>query len=178
MGGMDRKLGADDLRWLFTDLAEELSRRNVRGEVHLAGGAAMSLAYHSELLTGDADAQFSPDGPMIEAVAAVAAKHGLSRSWLNNQASVYFSSLAQPGKTIFEHPHLIVSVTPPEHLAAMKILASRSTRDRDDLLLLVDYLGWTHEAELLSAVSRYFPYEELGARQRAMFKSLGLSEDR
>lgn len=173
---MERKLGADDLRLLFADLAEELARRSVRGEVHLAGGAAMSLEYHSELLSGDADAQFAPDGPMIEAINAVAVKRGLSRSWLNNQASVYFSPLARPGKTVFEHQHLVVMVTPPDHLAAMKILASRSTRDRDDLLLLIDYLGWTRKDELLSAVGSYFPHEELGARQRAMLDSLGLAE--
>ena len=178
MEGMNRKLDAEDLRSLLAELAEELSRRNVRGEVHLAGGAAMSLAYNSELLTGDADAQFAPDGPMTEAVAAVAVKRGLSRSWLNNQASVYFSTCVGPGKTVFEHPHLIVTVTPPEHLAAMKILASRSTRDRDDLLLLIDYLGWTDKAELLSALNRYFPHEELGTRQQAMLESLGLSADR
>ncbi|MFV0495616.1 hypothetical protein [Mycobacterium sp.] len=52
----------------------------------------------------------------------------------------------------------------------------RSARDRDDLLLLVSYLGWTRRDELLSAVNSYFPHEELGARQRAMLDSLGLSE--
>lgn len=175
MSVVERKLGADDLRSLFADLAEELSTRSVRGEVHLAGGAAMSLEYNSELLSGDADAQFAPDGPMIEAINAVAVKRGLSSSWLNNQASVYFSPLAQPGKTVFEHPHLVVMVTPPQHLAAMKLLASRATRDRDDLLLLILYLGWTRKAELMAAVKSYFPHEELGARQLAMLDSLGLS---
>jgi len=171
---MEQKLGADDLRSLFADLAEELKIGRVKGEVHLAGGAAMSLEYHSELLSGDADAQFAPDGPMTEAIAAVAAKRGLHRSWLNNQASVYFSPLAESGKTVFEHPHLVVMVTPPEHLAAMKILAARATRDRDDLLKLLNYLGWTRKAELLSAVGRYFPHEQLGTRQRAMLESLPL----
>lgn len=175
MVGMERKLNADDLRSLFGDLAEELSRRGVRGEVHLAGGAAMSLEYHSDLLSGDADAQFAPDGPMIEAVHAVAAKRGLARSWLNNQASVYFSALAKPGKTVFAHPNLVVMVTPADHLAAMKLLASRATRDRDDLLLLVDYLGWTRRDDLIAAVRDYFPHEELGPRQRAMLDSLELS---
>ena len=146
---MERKLGADDLRSLFADLAQELALRNVRGEVHLAGGAAMSLEYNSDLLSGDADAQFAPDGPMIEAINAVAVKRGLSRSWLNNQASVYFSPLAQPGKTVFEHRHLVVMVTPPEHLASMKILAARSTRDRDDLLLLIA----RNQIEMLDALA-------------------------
>lgn len=175
MVAMERKLDANDLRSLFGDLAQELSRRGVRGEVHLAGGAAMSLEYNSDLLSGDADAQFAPDGPMVEAIHAVAAKRGLARSWLNNQASVYFSALAKPGKTVFEHPHLVVMVTPADHLAAMKLLASRATRDRDDLLLLIDYLGWTRRDELSAALHDYFPHEELGARQRAMLDSLGLS---
>jgi hypothetical protein len=174
---MERKLSADDFRSLFGDLAEELARRKVRGEVHVAGGAAMSLEYNSDLLSGDADAQFAPDGPMHDAIAAVADKRGISRSWLNNQASVYFSTFVERGKTIFEHPNLVVMVTPPEHLAAMKILAARATRDRDDLLLLVDYLSWTRKSELLSAVGRYFPHEKLGTRQRAMLDSLPLNDD-
>lgn len=174
-GGMERKLNADDLRSLFGDLAEELSRRGVRGEVHLAGGAATSLEYHSDLLSGDADAQFAPDGPMIKAVHAVAAKRGLARSWLNNQASVYFSALAKPGMMVFAHPHLVVMVTPVDHLAAMKLLASRATRDRDDLLLLVDYLGWTRRDDRIAAIRDYFRHEELGPRQRAMLDSLGLA---
>lgn len=66
MGCMERKLGGADLRELFADLAEELSRRKIRGEVHLAGGAAMSLEYNSDLLSGDGDAQFAPDGPMVD----------------------------------------------------------------------------------------------------------------
>ena len=172
---MEQKLSADDFRSLFADLAEELARRNIRGEVHLAGGAAMCLAYNSELLSGDADAQFAPDGPMTEAIAAVAEKRGLHRSWLNNQASVYFSPLAGDGKTIFEHPNLVVMVTPADHLAAMKILASRPTRDRDDLLLLLGHLGWTKKQELLDAVIRYFPHEQLGTRQRAMLDALPLT---
>lgn len=171
---MDRKLSADDFRELFCELASELANRKVRGEVHLAGGAAMSLAYNSDLLSGDADAQFSPDGPMTEAIHAVAAKHGLQRSWLNNQASVYFSPLAPAGRTVFEHPHLSVMVTPADHLAAMKLLASRPTRDRDDLLLLMAHLGWTRRDQLRDAAARYFPHEELGTRQRAMLDSLGL----
>jgi len=171
---MNQKLSADDFRSLFADLADELARRNVRGEVHLAGGAAMSLEYNSDLLSGDADAQFAPDGPMIEAIRAVAAKRDVSNGWMNNQASVYFSPLAKPGKTVFEHPNLRVMVTPPDHLAAMKILAARSARDRDDLLLLLPILGWTRRDEILDAVHRYFAHEELGTRQRSMLDSLGL----
>lgn len=172
---MPRKLSADDFRFLFGELADELARRGIRGEVHLAGGAAMCMAYHSDALSGDADAQFSPDGPMVEAIHAVADAHGVPRSWLNNQASVYFSPHASPGATIFERPFLSVMVTPPEHLAAMKLLAARPTRDRDDLLLLVAHLGWTRKIEILDALRRYFPHEALGPRQHAMLDSLGLS---
>lgn len=134
----------------------------------------MSLEYQSDLLSGEADAQFAPDGPMIEAVHAVAATLGLAWNWPNNQACVYFSALAKPGKTVFAHPNLVVMVTPADHLAGMKLLASRATRDRDDLPL-VDYLGWTRRDELVAAVRNYFPHEELRARQRAMLASLSLA---
>ena len=116
---MEKKLSADEFRSLFADLADELAKKGIRGEVHVAGGAAMSLEYRSEALSGDADSQFAPHGPMVEAIRTVADRRGVSRTWLNDQASVYFSPLARPVRTIFTHPNLSVMVTPADHLAAI-----------------------------------------------------------
>ncbi|MCK0441069.1 DUF6036 family nucleotidyltransferase [Gordonia alkaliphila] len=170
----EERLTADELMGLFSDLATELRARHIIGNVHLAGGAAMVLAYGSDLTTGDADALFEPDGPMIEAIHSVAAKRNLPRSWMNNQASVYFSRVAVPTMIIFDDPNLRVMVTPAEHLLAMKILAARTVRDRDDALKLMNHLGWTERESAVEAFERYFPDEELDAnpRRKAFVDSL------
>lgn len=168
------EMGREQLTGLFDDLAAELRTRRVVGYVHLAGGAAMALAYGSDLTTGDVDALFEPDGPMIEAIRAVATKRGLPSTWMNNQASSYFSASAKPTATVYDSPNLRVMVTPPDHLLAMKVNAARAARDRDDVVLLLSVLGWTEKKQVLDAFGHYFPGEELGVRQRVFIDSLGL----
>lgn len=161
-----------ELRSLLEALADKLAARHVRGEVHLAGGAAMLLAYGSDLATGDADALFRPDGPMIDAIREIALEHHLPSTWLNNQASAYFSPHARPVQVVFDHPHLQVMVTPADHLLAMKVMASRSTRDHTDARRLLQILGWNNRAQIVDATTRYFPEEQLGARRRAFIDAL------
>ena len=171
----NERLTAAELRGLFDDLAAELRSRRTIGYVHLAGGAAMMLAYGSDLATGDADAQFEPDGPMIESIHAVADRRQIARSWMNNQASVYFSQSARPTQTVYDSDSLRVMVTPADHLLAMKTLASRSTRDHSDAQLLIAHLGLTRRDEVVEIFHRYFPDEELDVRRRAFVDSLGLA---
>jgi hypothetical protein len=81
----------------------------------------------------------------------------LPGSWLNNQASGYVSRHPGEGSLVFDHPHLQVTATPLEHLLAMKVLASRSVRDRDDIQLLLNQLRITAPAGVWALVDRYFP---------------------
>jgi len=167
---MDR----EELLRLFGALSDVLADKRVVGVVHLAGGAAMMLAYGADLATGDADGLYEPDGPMLDAIRAVADQEGIPRSWMNNQASVYFSKRARPTQVVFETPSLRILVTPADHLLAMKVLAARATRDRDDAVLLVDYLGLSSRQQVRDIVANYFPQEPLGPRQEALIESLPL----
>jgi hypothetical protein len=126
-----------ELHRAFTALAAKLPRRNVVGQVHVVGGAAMLLAYDSRVTTRDIDALFSPDGPMLEAIHEVADEMHWPRTWLNNQASSYVSRTPGEGTPVFDHPYLHGVATPPEHLLAMKVLAARGVRDRDDIAMAV-----------------------------------------
>lgn len=171
---MVQSFNRDQLIELFAALSEELAARRVVGLVHLAGGAAMMLAYGADLSTGDADAVYEPDGPMVDAIRAVADRKGVTRSWMNNQASVYFSAKAHPAEVVFESANLRVLVTPADHLLAMKVLAARAARDRDDAILLLAVVGVTRAAQVREIVDRYFPDEALGPRQEAFIASLPL----
>jgi hypothetical protein len=170
------ELNADDFRRLFTAVAEKLAQRWVVGDIHLAGGAAMMLAYGFDGTTADADALYEPDGPVHEAALEVARENGLPSTWLNNQVSVYFSAKAQRGPQVFSHPNLTVYATAADHLLAMKVLAARGARnDWEHALLLVEYLGLASKQEVLEIVARYFPGEKLGDQQLTLVDSLGLS---
>jgi hypothetical protein len=156
----------------FGRLADHLARRRVVGEVHVFGGAAMVLVFDARPATRDVDAVFLPDGPMLEAAAAVARELDLPRSWLNDQASSYVSPRAGRGPTVFDHPNLRVMATPPEHLLAMKVRAARAARDADDVRTLLDHLGLTTVDAVVDVVERYFPDEPLSERSRLLLEDL------
>jgi hypothetical protein len=59
----------DSLLQAFALVAAQLERKGVVGQVHVVGGAAKLLAYHSRVTTRDVDALFRPGGPMVDAMA-------------------------------------------------------------------------------------------------------------
>lgn len=142
----------------------ELRSRRVRADIHLVGGAAMLLAYGERPATRDLDGTWEPDTPVREAAWAVAARLGLPRSWLNNQASVYMSARAAPGRTVYQGTHLRVMVTPAEHLLAMKVMASRPASDADDIRTLIELLGIRTRTAVLDLVREHFPDDPLPTR--------------
>lgn len=156
----------------FGLLAAKLQRKNVVGTVHVVGGAAMLLSFHSRVTTRDIDALFSPDGPMLAAIREVAVEMSWPTTWLNNQASSYVARDPGEGARVFDHPHLQVATTPAEHLLAMKTLASRGVRDRGDIELLLDHLGIAGSDEVWAITNRYFPGVPIPARARLLIEDL------
>lgn len=150
---------------LLTEVAEILQRQRVVAQVYIVGGAAMALGYDSERYTVDVDALVL-DGydRLIKAVHEVARRRGLLTSWFNEQA-VPFISKARDTRplVVFDHPALRVFAASPEHLLAMKILASRPD-DVNDIHKLLDILNITTSAEAVEVVGRYFPLEDLNER--------------
>lgn len=162
-----------ELRRALCSLANKLERGGVIGHVHVFGGAAMLLAYDpTRAATRDIDAVFSPDGPMVAAIRAVAAEHGWPSTWLNNQAAVYVSRTPGQGSIVFDHPYLQVAATPPRHLLAMKVRAARAVRDVDDIRFLLEHLKITSRAEVWAIVERYFPDTEISQRAKDLVTDL------
>lgn len=164
--------GRSELTQAFALLAERLERKQVVGHVHVIGGAAMLLAYDSRVITRDVDALFAPDGPIVEAAREVANQMNWPRSWLNNQASTYMSRTPGEGAVVFDHPYLQVVATPADHLLAMKVLAARSVRDREDIELLLERLKITSAATVWDTVGRFFPDTEIPNRSRLLIDDL------
>lgn len=167
----DQLLDRESLRKAFTLLADKLSRKSVVGEIHVFGGAAMVLAFNSRAATRDVDAVFEPDGHVIDSAHEVARELGLPQSWLNNQASVYVSGRAGRGTPVFDHPHLRVMVTPPEHLLAMKVRAARATRDAEDVKVLIRHLGLTTVSAVEEVVATFLP-EPISERSKMLLEDI------
>ncbi|MBE5477849.1 hypothetical protein E3G68_005182 [Mycobacteroides abscessus] len=161
-----------ELMRAFNLLAAKLRAKNVVGTVHVVRGAAMLLSFHSRVTTRDIDALFSPDGPMLAAIREVANELQWPQSWLNNQASSYVSRNPGEGTRVFDHPNLQVSTTPADHLLAMKTHASRSTRDRGDIEILIEHLGITTPNEVWALTERFFPGIPIPDRARLLIEDL------
>lgn len=154
----------------FRRLGDRLNQRGVVADLYVFGGAAMALAYDARRSTRDIDAIFEPHGVVLDAAKAVADDLGLPQWWLNEQASAYVAPGGDPAAPrVFDHPGLRVSAASPEHLLAMKVLASRR-RDSDDIRLLVNHLGLRTLEEVLAVCRDVFPDEEVPARARLVLE--------
>jgi hypothetical protein len=154
----------------FRRLGDRLAQRGVVADLYVFGGAAMALAYDARRSTRDIDAIFEPHGVVLDAAKAVADELGMPHWWLNEQASAYVAPGGDPtAPRVFDHPGLRVSAASPEHLLAMKVLASRR-RDNDDIRLLVKHLGLTTVDEVLAVCRDVFPDEEVPARARLVLE--------
>jgi predicted nucleotidyltransferase len=165
-------MGRSELERAFAALGERLARRGVVADLFVVGGAAMALAYDANRVTRDVDATFVPHGVVLDEARAVAAELGLPPWWLNEQASVYVSGKADPGKRrVFDHPNLRVMVASPEHIFAMKALAARS-RDIDDLRHLARLANIRTVDDALRVCRDFFADDDISVRTRAVLEEL------
>ncbi len=124
---------------LLKELSDRLETRGIAASLYLVGGAAMTLAYGREGLTPDIDALTSHTGVLDEAK-SMAQDHGLPEGWLNSNAAGWVPprpewALAKPTR-----PGLTIHIAPPEHVLAMKLIATRR-KDRPDIRLLIREVG-------------------------------------
>jgi hypothetical protein len=165
-------LGQAELERAFTALGERLVRRGIVADIFVVDGAAMAMAYDAKRLTRDVDAMFVPHGVVREEADAVADAQGLPRWWLNDHASAYVSSVADPGRRrVFDHPGIRVSAASPEHIFAMKALAAR-TRDVDDLRTLAALAQVSSVDEAAELCRQVFPDEPISPRTVAVLRDL------
>lgn len=169
---------ADILR-LFEALNRELRRADVRGDVHLVGGAVMCLAFGARDSTGDVDATFEPSLAVREAALRVAAAEGISDHWLNDAAKAYLSDRGS-FDPFLEHSHLRVFSADGRYMLAMKCLAMRigeGYRDEEDIRFLLRHLGIERFEDALEVIGRYYPVGEYPKTAIAALREL-LAEGR
>jgi hypothetical protein len=133
----------EKIQRLLEALNEELRRMKVRGEVYLAGGAVMCLAFKARDSTRDVDAKFEPSVQVKEAALRVSEREGVPDSWLNDAVKIYLSDHGSFTRYL-ELSHLKVFTADARYMLAMKCLAMRigeGYRDEEDIRYLLRNLG-------------------------------------
>ncbi|MEO7647836.1 MAG: hypothetical protein ABIV11_06320 [Gemmatimonadaceae bacterium] len=165
---------AADIRRLLELLNDELAARDVEGELYIVGGAVMCLALGARAATYDIDAFFRPTRVIREAAARVAARAGVSDSWLNDAVKGYLSPRGDYDPYL-ELGNLRVFVAQPEYLLAMKCAAMRlgeEFHDLDDVRYLLRYLDITTAEAALAIVYRYFDERHILPKTRLALEEL------
>lgn len=159
---------------LFGELDAELCESGTRGDVFLVGGAAMTVAYDARPATRDIDAIWHPSTEVRAAAARVAARHDdLEPDWLNDGVKGFLpGNDAGQGKVVYDGKCLTVSAASPEYLLATKLMASRVSRDEDDILTLYDLCGLTTVGQGLEVVERYYGTRPIEAKVRFFLEEL------
>jgi hypothetical protein len=161
-------LSVERIRQLLALLNQELAARNIRGELYLAGGAAMCLAFQARPATKDIDALLVPQTELREAARAVALREGLPENWLNDAVKGFFSASGR--FDIYEElSHLRVYTPHPEYLLAMKCLAMRlgeEFQDLNDVKVLVRTLSLKTIEQAETILALYYPLDRYPVRAR------------
>lgn len=159
---------------LLHALNDELARRGVVGQVQLAGGAVMCLAFGAREATRDVDGVFEPSTVVLDAAIAVAASKGVPDSWLNNAVKGYLSDRGT-FDSFLELDHLRVFVADARYMLAMKSLAFRTGegyRDQEDIRYLLRHLGIDRYAEAETILAAYYPLAGYPAHALAAVREL------
>ena len=117
-------LPRDTILRLLHALNDELAAAGVKGQVNVAGGAVMCLAFDARASTWDVDATFEPSVAVLDAALRVAAREGVRDTWLNDAVKGYMSDRGEFAPFL-ELSHLKVFCAVPEYMLAMKCLALR-----------------------------------------------------
>lgn len=67
-------------------------------------------------------------------------------------------------KVVYDGDYLTVSAASPEYMLATKLMASRVSRDEDDILTLYGLCGFATVEEGLALVERFYPGRPIEAK--------------
>jgi Nucleotidyltransferase of unknown function (DUF6036) len=158
---MDR----DEIEAALREVSDDLHRRGVVARVCIVGGAAMVLAFDSRFSTADVDADFSPTEEVVAAVAKVASSRGLPAQWLNDSAKIFIPSFKNPDwRPVFKVGNVEILTADERTMLAMKMRASRGSRDIEDIRLLLAKCHIQDEGQAHALYNEFFPEDPLPTR--------------
>jgi hypothetical protein len=122
---------------------EELKKLNIQGEILIAVGASMCLAFSARSATKDIDGVYEPKTIINDIAIKIALKKGIPASWLNDSIKGFMNPKAYENKLQLKNfSNLKLYSVIPEYLLAMKLMSSRTDTDTDikDIIFLMKYL--------------------------------------
>jgi hypothetical protein len=164
-------------------LGELAEKEGVTLELCIYGGSAMMLAYGARDGTKDVDATVQPGEVGARLAQQIAEQLGLDESWLNDDIRKFLSDRGTFAPLEIQElessakQHLKITRASAGYLLAMKCLACRPDlpgwqRDVGDIRFLVRKMGITTLAEVEQHVNRFYPYEGLHDRARAVIEEI------
>jgi len=173
----DRKLlTRKDILRALERLSEILQARGVKADLYVVGGAAMTLAFKARPSTRDVDAVFKRRNEVFKAAAQVAREQGLPDEWLNDASKRFIGRPDRHPLPILDLPGLRLMAGSPEYLLAMKILADRHDRDRQDLRSLIRILKLNSVEEAERAFYDVYPNDKMADDTRARLAEIFVQE--
>lgn len=157
------QLDRDDLIRGITAVIAKLRKTNQPAGIRIVGGAALALRYFDRRTTADIDAHLQPEQPILHAASEVAVENGWPDDWLNSKATIFIPAYgASPEWEVIHADELItVEVASPRALLAMKLNASRPSRDVQDIANLLAICGVADIDEAEKLLGEYFPGDGL-----------------
>ncbi len=153
-------------------LGDELTRRGVRGQIFIVGGAAMALAYSTRRITRDIDAVFEPKAAIYDAAAKVAEDLGLPQDWLNDAAKAYMPGNDENARPVRDIRGVEITTASPRYLLAMKLMATRIGEDDEDIEVLIRECRISSTQEALELLEHMYPTHEPSPKTHLLLESL------
>lgn len=171
MGSQTVMLDRKKLEALFAELDVELDRIDASAEVYVAGGARMAFGLSDGRVTSDVDAAFrKTEGPVGQALAAVAERNGLAPDWINSAMVGSAPTSADTGEsTLYEGRRLRIVGASPKRLLAMKVMALRD-KDHNDIRALMKITGVGSVEQIETLVKEEYAYDQPGAGALAQLR--------
>jgi hypothetical protein len=153
-------------------LGDELTRRDIHGQIFVVGGAAMALVYSTRRVTKDIDAVFEPKSAIYDAAATVAENLGLPEDWLNDAAKGYMPGNDENPRPVADIHGIEVTTASPRYLLAMKLMAMRFGEDDEDIEILLRACGLHSAEEALDLLKHMYPLQEPPVKTRLFLEEL------
>ncbi len=168
----EKQFTRDRILTALQALGDELTRRGVRGQIFIVGGAAMALAYSTRRVTKDIDAVFEPKALIYEAAAQVAEDLGLPEDWLNDAVKGFMPGEDQHPRTVPEIEGIEITTASPRYLLAMKLMAMRFGEDDEDIEILLRECALSTPEEALELLQTIYPLAEPAPKTRLFLEEI------
>jgi hypothetical protein len=167
----DAPLRGADIRRLLLEVAELLPP-GARHSLVIAGGSLLAL-HELRDATRDVDSIRRLDREVLSAAAAVARRHDLPQSWLNDRAAPFWPQglTVDVCTPLLEHERLLVLEPPFEFVFVMKLEASRAA-DKADMRALWPLCSFADAEEAAALWESAYPYRERDPYLAAFIREL------